>query len=300
MRFLIAGGTGFVGEALTERLIRRDHAVTILSRQPHAARSETAVDYASWDSADDLAHRVGDSDCVVNLAGASVAGHRWTDAYKKAIVSSRVQTTRRLVEAMAQSKRRPACLINASAIGYYGERGGEELTEESAPGAGFLADTCRQWEAEALKAEALGVRTVLLRISLVLGPGGGILQKMAFPFKLFAGGPVGNGRQWVSWIHLEDLTSLIEWSASHPGFKGAVNASAPDPVRMKEFAASLGKALHRPSWFPVPEPLLRIVMGEAAELAVTSQRVLPRKAKAAGFEFRFKYIDDALVNVFHA
>jgi uncharacterized protein (TIGR01777 family) len=293
MNILLTGGTGFIGAPLCRRLAQRGHAVAVLTRSPHRAAqhegpSIVPFDAAEWRSA------VEGADAVVNLAGEPIAARRWTPAQKRRIQESRVQTTRRLVDAIAASSRKPSVLISASATGFYGARGDEPLTEADPPGTGFLAETCQAWEDAATRAEPLGIRVVRLRIGVVLGRGGGALAKMAPPFLACVGGTLGHGRQWMSWVHLEDVLGLIEWALAHPELSGAVNATAPEPVTMAAFCRQLGRALRRPCWAPVPALVLRAVLGEMAQMLLTGQRVLPEAALRAGYAFRYPSLPAAL------
>lgn len=232
------------------------------------------------------------TDAVVHLAGEPIA-QRWTRTVRERIRSSRVEGTRAVVEAMHRARRRPVVLVSASAIGYYGSRGDEELTENAAPGGDFLAQVGIEWERAA---EAFEGRVVTMRIAMVLGRGGA-LQKMLPPFRMGVGGRIGDGRQWVSWIHLDDLVSLIRFALENPRLSGPVNASAPEPVRNAEFTAELARALRRPAIVPVPKIVLRLMFGEMAEVLLASQRVLPQAAHEAGFGFRFPRIRDALRDI---
>ncbi len=296
MSFVVAGGTGFIGQALVDRLARRGHGVTIVTRRRDPPRMETGLKSVAWslDTGPELVRAVEEAETVVNLAGEPVVGKRWSPMQKEAILESRVRSTRLLVQAIAKSRKKPLAFVSASAVGFYGDRGNETLDEKSLGGVGFLAETCRRWEEEALQAEKLGVRTVLLRIGVVLGKGGGALDKMLGPFRLGLGGPIGNGGQWMSWIHLNDLVRLIEWAAAQNSVSGPLNGTAPHPVLMKDFARALGKALGKPAFFPVPGFLLKIALGEAAGLLLASQKVLPRKAAGAGFAHDFPNLDGAL------
>ena len=286
MKLLISGGTGFLGASLCQWLAQRGHTLLVLTRQRLPVFPVTGVQYCSWD---DPAWRqaMAEIEGVINLAGEPMAGGRWSAARKARLRASRLETTHRLVDAIAASGHKPAVLVNASAIGYYGPRGDELLSERDASGRGFLAELCQAWEAQAQQAESLGVRVVRLRIGLVLGRDGGVLAKMVPPFRAFLGGPLGSGRQWLSWIHREDVHSLIEWVLTHPTLLGAVNATAPNPATMREFCAALGRFLGRPSWLPAPAPALRLLLGEMAEMLVTGQRVVPSAARANGFSFRY-------------
>jgi uncharacterized protein len=309
VRVAITGGTGFVGRRLCEALCDRGDEVIIMTRRaagdapssrngslPKGAR---AVGYDPKD-AGSIAEHVEGMDAVVHLAGEAVA-QRWNDEVKRRIVESRVDTTRALVAALKNAKQRPAVFVSASAIGYYGPRPGDELLDEaSAPGSDFLADVVRQWEREAERAEALGIRVVRLRIGIVLGPGGGALQKMALPFKLGVGGPIGDGRQVVSWVHLDDVVGLCLLSLDDARASGPINAVAPNPVTNRELSKAIGRALHRPAWLPVPRFAVGLALGEAADAVTTGQRVLPERARELGYPFRHATVDDALQAAFAA
>jgi uncharacterized protein (TIGR01777 family) len=238
------------------------------------------------------------ADAVINLAGAPIADARWTDARKQLITDSRVLTTRLLVRAMSQRSSKPPTFISASGIGYYGASDDRRLDEGAARGQGFLADLCLAWEAEALRAAEFGTRVVLLRTGMVLEQDGGALAKMLLPFKLYAGGPIMPGTQWVSWIHRRDHIGLIQWALDNHGISGPLNAVAPEAVKMRDFCLKLGHALHRPSWFPVPEFLLKLALGELGSLMTTGQRVTPRKALEAGYVFHHATLDSALQAIF--
>ena len=293
VKLLISGGTGFIGTSLCQTLAQHGHALLVLTRRPDTQPAPPGIRFLSWDT-DEWQRAMADVDGVINLAGESIADGRWSTARKQRVRASRLETTRRVVGAIDASAKKPAVLVNASAIGYYGPQGDEALTERDPAGEGFLAELCQAWEAEARRAESLGVRVVRLRIGLVLGMGAGALAKMVPPFRFFMGGPVGSGRQWISWIHQQDVTGLIEWVLTHPEVSGAVNATAPQPVTMRELCATLGRAMHRPSWLPVPAVALRLLFGEMADLLLTGQRVLPAAARSSGFTFRFPELTPAL------
>lgn len=284
--WLIAGGSGLIGQRLASHLQRRGDTVTILSRNPKAE--------ARWDN---LAEWVAKSDVIVNLAGENLFGSRWTPEVKARLVSSRVDSTARIVEAIRSVETRPAVLISASAVGVYGDRGPAELTEDSAPADDFLARLCVDWEAAAKPAAALGVRVVAPRIGVVLDAAGGAVPKMKLPFLLFGGGPLGSGRQYMPWIHADDLCRLLIWAAETPTVAGPINATAPNPVTMTDFATAMGKALRRPSWFPVPGALVNLVAGEASAAVLASQRVHPTKALSLGFAFDYPEVGPALKDV---
>lgn len=288
MHLLITGGTGFIGRPLCKALLARGHEVTVLSRNPARARLPGKVRLV------ERLDGLRDIEGVVNLAGENLADGRWTSTRKQAFHDSRIGTTRRLVEWMESLPRRPSVLISGSAIGYYGAHGDEELTESAAAGEDFAARLCRDWEAEALRAEGLGVRVCRLRIGVVLSPGGGALAKMLPAFRLGLGGRMGDGQQWMSWIRRADLVQLILWLLRTPAAVGAYNATAPDPVRNAEFAALLAAALKRPALLPMPAPVLRAMFGEMSELLLKGQRVMPAKALAEGFQFRSPRLEMAL------
>lgn len=300
MRVVVTGGTGFIGRSLCERLVSLGHAVTVLTRDPARARVRLAppISLVGWEGfrgpTDGLMAALGDGDVIINLAGAPIAAGRWTAQIKERLRSSREGTTSALVAALSKLRTRPVLLISASAIGYYGPRQDEALTEESPSGSGFLASLCREWEAAARAAERLGVCVVLPRVGVVLGRDGGALAKMLPAFRCGLGGPVGSGTQWISWIHLDDLIDLLLFLLNEPAL-GPVNATAPHPVTNREFARTLGQVLRRPALAWAPSPALRILFGEMAEeLLLTGQRVLPHRAQSMGFRFRHPTLPEAL------
>jgi uncharacterized protein (TIGR01777 family) len=297
MRVGVVGATGFVGKALVAALTERGDVVVAFSRDPARARKTLArvADARSLEAI--TAEGVADLDAVVNLAGESIGAKRWDAEYKAAILESRVRTTRRVVDAIGAAGRRPQVLINASAVGFYGPRGDEEVTEATPSGDDFLSGVCREWEREAERVSSFGAREVRMRLGVVLGDGGGSLEKMLLPFKMFVGGPVGDGRQWFSWVHLADVVGAIVWALDHPTLHGAVNVTAPEPVRFRDFAEALGRRLRRPSWLPVPAFALRLAMGQMAEVVVTGQRAVPAALIADGYSFKYSRIDDALTTV---
>ena len=297
MKALVTGGTGFVGRQLLGLLDRP----TVLSRdvsrgQRTVGRSAGRV--VGWypQAGPPPAEAFEGVDVVFHLAGESVAEGRWTAAQKVRIRESRVIGTRNIVAGIARAEPRPRVLVSASAVGYYGDRGEEELTEASPPGDDFLADVCIAWEREARVAEQHGVRVVLARTGIVLGQGGA-LAKMLTPFKLGAGGPLGNGRQWMPWIHVADLARLYLHAADTTSIKGPMNAVGPDPVRNSEFTKALGRALHRPAFMPAPYLGLRLVFGEFAKVLFASQRVIPQVAIDTGFHFEYPQIAAALAEI---
>ena len=295
MKLIVTGGTGFIGRALCQTLEHDGHEVVILTRSC-GAQVQGRQRLVSWapPAPGPWQREIDGADGIVHLAGESVVAKRWSAEQKRRITDSRIGSTIAVVEAIRQAARKPAALVSASAIGYYGPRGDEPLREDAPPGSDFLAQVCRQWEQAAQGAEALGVRVVRLRIGMVLAPDGGALAKMLLPFKLGLGGPLGSGRQWVSWIHRDDVAGLIRWALRETRVKGVVNATAPSPVTMREFARALGGALHRPAVLPVPGVAIRLLMGEVAELLLSGQRVLPDAATRFGFQFAYPLLADAL------
>lgn len=298
MKLVLAGGTGFIGTPLRQTLVGDGHEVILLTRYPSrvavaAGQQLRAVAWRPGIAGEWTAHLDG-VDGIINLAGEPIANKRWTAQQKARIRDSRISATASLVDAIGRLTRKPATLINASAVGYYGPRGDESLDESAVSGQGFLADVCRQWEATARRAESLGVRVVCLRIGVVLANDGGALAKMLPPFRLGLGGPVGSGRQWFSWIHRDDVIGLIRFALTHETLRGPVNATAPEPVTMRQFATALGRALHRPSGLPAPAFALRLVLGEMSEMLLTGQRVVPVVAQRSGYAFGYPSLDRAL------
>lgn len=292
MNVLVTGGTGFVGSLLQDRLTARGDLVTVLTRSPESARTaRTGVRYERWPV------DVSRFDLVVNLAGAGVLDRRWNEAYKAELRASRIDLTRRLVDAFATAKTRPRVLVSASAVGYYGDRGEQALPESAAPAEGFLAQLCVDWEAEAQRAATLGVRVATVRIGLVLGRNGGALAQMLPIFRLGLGGPFGFGRAWFPWIHVDDLCGFILHALDRENASGAFNGTAPGIVRNKEYAATLGRVLSRPAFLPVPPIALRIALGEVAPVLTASQRTIPERTLAAGFAFQWPELEPALRNL---
>lgn len=296
MRVVVAGGTGFIGSALVETLRRDGHEVVVLTRRAGLSLPE-GVRAEAWDARTPGPWRrvLAGADAVVNLAGESIAARRWTPAQKRRILESRVHATRALVDALAEAEPRPRVLVGGSAVGYYGPRGDEEVTEAEPAGDDFLARVCVAWEQEARRAEDLGVRVALLRTGVVLGRGGGALPRLVLPFRLFLGGPLGSGRQWVPWIHRDDLVDLIRFLIGRPDAAGPFNGTAPRPVTQAELCRALAAVLRRPCWLPAPAPLLRLALGEMADaLLLSGQRAVPARAQALGFRFRYPDVADAL------
>jgi len=296
MKLVVTGATGFIGSVLCSRLLQEAHTLTLLTR---SAPREAATQNKRWlhwtpGTGGEWQNAVEGVDGIINLAGEPIAGKRWTAERKRSIVTSRLDSTRALIDAIVTAREKPKFLINSSAIGYYGPRGDEAITEEAQFGTGFLAETTRDWENEASRAESLGLRVVYLRTGIVLGRDGGALAKMVPPFKFFIGGPLGSGKQWMSWIHVKDEVGLIIHLADNAQAAGPVNATAPNPVTMKDFCRTLGKVLGRPSWTPVPSFALRLLLGEMAEMLLTGQRVMPAAAQRLGYQFRYPKLEEAL------
>ncbi len=296
MKIAITGASGFVGRALTRLLLDNGHMVTGLGTS--ASHPLQSIGRFTWIPADTTRAgtwqaSVSQADAVINLAGRSIS-KRWSREYKKQIVDSRVLTTRNVVSAMSGEGK---TLISTSAVGFYGSRGDEALDEQSPPGDDFLARLSVDWEAAARDAEHQGVRVAIMRFGVVLGAGGGALAQMVPAFRMFAGGPLGNGRQWFSWIHMDDLLAAIRFLLDRQDARGPYNFCAPGAVRQKDFARALGTALGRPAVVPVPAMALRVMMGEVAGVLLASQKVRPDRLIAEGFSFRFADVDHALANL---
>lgn len=296
-KIVITGGTGLIGGILFRMFSQRGDQVFLYSRNPDEARSKIpgAAGYFKWrGNTADYTSELEGMDAVIHLAGANVAGQKWNELYKKEIFDSRIGSTRTLVEAMKKLKNKPEVFVCSSAVGYYGDAGEKELTEEAKPADTFLADVCFQWEKEAEKAEEAGVRSVQIRTGVVLSPKDGALKKLLLPFKLFAGGPLGSGKQWFPWIHADDIAAMYIYAIDTASMRGVYNGAAPQPLRMNEFAKALGKVMHRPSLFPVPIFILKLILGEGAGVTTASQKVIPRAMINAGFKFTFPEIHAAL------
>ncbi len=299
MKVAVTGGTGFIGSCLVDRLQAEGHQVLLLVRNVSKAQqrfpkaeviSYTPKVSGAWQKA------IASCDGVVNLAGEPIS-NRWTENSKQEILESRSVGTAKIVEAINQANPKPSVLVNASAVGYYGTSETAVFDETSSPGNDFLAEVCKAWEAEAEKVKASGTRLAILRTGIVLGPDGGVLTKMMFPFQLFAGGPLGDGKQWVSWIHCEDLVSLIIKALTDSTVAGVLNGTAPNPVSMGELCQELGNIIQRPSWLPVPGFALELLLGEASKLVLEGQNVKPQKTEATGFRFQYPTVKAALSQI---
>lgn len=300
MKILVTGATGFVGTALVDALGREGHMVCRLIRAGSAKKEAATKGFdVEWNPATGELGGAGvGPDAVVNLAGASIADGRWTERRKQLLRSSRVDTTRALVKILSQMNARPRVLVSASAVGIYGDRGDEILTEESITGTDFLSDLARDWEAEALKAEALGIRVVLARFGIILAKRGGALPQMMRPFQFGIGGKLGSGQQWMSWVTLKDVIGILRMAIENSAMRGPVNVVAPEPMRNAEFTKILAGVMHRPAIFSAPAFALRIAMGEMADaLLLSSQRALPQRLEKFGYQFQDQELAGALTKI---
>ena len=299
MKILITGGTGFVGTQLTSRLIQDKSEVTIVTRSFKGAKgSLPGISYLEGDPTKKgpWQEAIKDHNAIINLAGASIFS-KWTEEQKKAIRESRVSTTRNIVEGIPSHPENPFTLISTSAVGYYGFHGDEEVNEDSPHGADFLARIAVEWEGEALKAGDKGARVVITRFGIVMGEKGGALSQMIPLFKKYIGGPIGSGKQWFSWVHIRDLAEAFAFLLKHPEISGPVNVSSPNPVRNKDLAKALGKALHKPSFIPAPGFMIKLVLGEFGSVILEGQKVIPRKLLESGFVFEYPTIERALQGI---
>jgi uncharacterized protein len=299
MKIFVTGGTGFVGTYLSDHLVQHGNEVTILARSVEGSRAASpGITYLQGDCTQKgpWQDSIGDHDIIINLAGAS-SFSRWTKEYKKLLMDSRISTTRNLVEAIPTGPGKQITLFSTSAVGYYGFHEDEELVEQSAPGDDFLARLAVAWEREALKAEERDARVVVTRFGIVLGKNGGALGQMIPLFKMFIGGPIGSGRQWFSWVHIKDLAEAFVFLMKHPEILGPMNLCAPNPVRNKDLAKAIGKALHRPSFMPAPGFMINLVLGEFGSVILKGQRVIPRRLLDSGFVFQYPEIDKALQSI---
>lgn len=311
MNILLAGGSGFIGENLTNLLVQENHKVYILSRQKSLQTnfsSNQNIYTLYWDgkSLGEWTKSVSEMDVVINLAGENIGGKnifevftkRWTKETKDSLKSSRINTGKVLVEAIRNAERKPATFIQASAVGYYGDGGNDDLTENRPPGNDFLAKLCVEWEMSTQEVESLGVRRIILRIGgVVMSLKGGSLPMLLFPFKFYLGGPLGNGSQWMSWIHIHDLTRAILFLINHPEASGVYNLCAPHPLTNKQLASIIGKIMHKPSFLPIPKFIFKFLLGEKSSILLTSQKQIPEKLLKLGFNFNYPQAEDALRNL---
>lgn len=304
MKVAITGATGLVGQRLVDRLYKA-HELLIFTRSE--AKAQKVFPASRYDQLEIVVYQpkvsgawqrqISGCDAVINLAGAPIAEQRWTESYKQEILASREVGTAKIVEAIAKAEVKPKILINTSAVGYYGTSDTAVLDETSAPGNDFLAEVCQKWEAAAEAAKDYGTRVVLLRFGIVLAKEGGALAKMLMAFNTFVGGPLGTGKQWVSWIHRDDLVSLIEMALTRDDWQGAFNATAPNPVTMNELSDSLGEVINRPSWLPVPGFVLELLLSDGAKVVLEGQKVFPKRTEAAEFSFKFPTVKAALIDL---
>jgi uncharacterized protein (TIGR01777 family) len=286
MKVLITGASGLIGSALQKSFDEKGYEMLLASRKEPKREYEIQWS-ADTGFADEDLPRLEGLDAVVHLAGENIAGFRWTDEKKKAIRDSRVHGTRTMIEAFARLEKKPEVFVSASAIGFYGDRGDDELTETSASGDTFLSEVCREWESESRRAEDMGIRTVLLRNGIVLSKDGGALATMLTPFKFGVGGVVGSGKQWMSWVSLDDVVSIINFAIENERIRGAINVTSPNPVTNEEFTKTLGEVLYRPTFLPLPEFAVNLVFGEMGDaLLIDSTKVIPKRLRDAGFEFK--------------
>lgn len=303
MKIAITGATGLVGTRLVEKLHGEGHQILVFTRNLDKAKQVfpstaypnlEAVNYTP-NASGDWQQQISGCDAVVNLAGEPLA-ERWTKEKKQAIMNSRKQVTEKLVEAIAKAEQKPQVMVSGSAIGYYGTSETATFDETSSAGNDFLADVCQEWEAAAKPVKEYGVRLVILRIGIVLA-NGGALGKMIGPFKMFAGGPIGSGKQWFSWIHRDDLVNLICEAIARTDMEGVYNATAPNPVRMSQLSQTLGKVMNRPSWLPVPDFVLEMLLGDGAQVVLEGQQVLPQRTQATGFNYQYPELQPALAAI---
>ncbi|EFL50501.1 protein of unknown function DUF1731 [Solidesulfovibrio fructosivorans JJ]] len=300
MRVVIAGGTGFIGRALTRSLVRDGHEVVVLSRGASGRKPAPGITYAPYDgrTGEGWAHLLGGARALVNLAGENIASGYWTKTRKARILGSRLDAGQAVMDALSRAPALPDVLIQGSATGYYGDRGDVPIAEDAPAGAGFLAEVACRWEASTAGAEALGLRRAVIRTAVVLGAGGGALPRMLAPFRFFLGGPLGSGRQYLPWIHLADEVAAIRFLIDHEAAAGPFNLAAPEAVTQDGFAAAAGRALARPAWLRLPGPVMRLALGEMArELFLGGVRAVPGRLTELGFRFCFETLPDALSDI---
>lgn len=301
MKAVISGGTGFVGSALTEELLNNGYEVSILTRNPDKHESRKNVSYIKWLSEGSRPEEeLNEVDIFINLAGESINSGRWTEERKKRILKSRIDATREMVRILENLEDKPSVFINASAIGFYEASDSKTHTEQSLDtSSNFLAETVKKWESEASKAKDSGVRTAYTRFGIILGKDEGALPKMALPYKLFAGGTVGSGKQWMSWIHIHDIAKAIRFVIENKAIEGPVNLTAPAPVTMKELGKTLGDVLNRPHWIPAPGFAIKAALGEMSTLILEGQKVIPEVLNENGYTFQYPQLKGALQEIYH-
>lgn len=294
-KIVITGATGLIGRRLAEGLINEGNEVTIVSRSVDKSKAiiPAAYEYIKWNYKNDPVDFVEGKDVVIHLMGESIMAGRWTEKHKRIVLESRIESTRALVTGIERAVSKPSSFIHSSAVGFYGNTN-SEVDENSGRGQGFLADVVSAWEAEASRIEKSGVRRVSVRLGIVLDRNEGALKKMLMPFKFFIGGPLGRGKQWFPWIHIDDVVEIFNYAIADPQIIGAVNAVAPGSINMKNFASELGKVMKRPSFFRVPEFVLKLILGESADALIYGAKVNPKRLIEYGYEFRYKKIDEAI------
>lgn len=294
----MSGGTGFVGSYLCKELLKRGHFISVVTRSPEKYSEEQSknLKYIGWD--EDLSYAMEEAEVVYNLAGENLFGKRWTSSVKKSIYDSRIETTKKLVDAMTRSANKPDLFVSISAVGIYGDQGNKLLDESTEPADDFLARVCIRWEEEAQKASKLGVRVVNPRLGIVFEKDGGFIQIMKLPFLLFVGGPIGDGNQFFPWIHMNDVVRALIFPMEHEELSGPYNVNAPEPATMNELANAMGNVLNRPSFFRVPAFAMRTLLGEAADPALASLNVQPKVLQISGFEFQYEDVEEALADIF--
>jgi uncharacterized protein (TIGR01777 family) len=300
MKTVLSGATGFIGKAITEKILSLGGEAIVLSRgAPAVIRDPGGRTVVPWDgrTPGEWIRFLEGADAVINLAGESIAAKPWTPGQKQKILSSRVDATAAIVQAISGVSKKPRVLLNASAVGYYGDVPEGDVTESSPRGGGFLADVCEQWEETAMRAEKYGARVIIARFGIVLEKDGGMLGRILAPFRYFLGGPLGSGRQWLSWVHREDLIEAVLFLAGQSGFSGPFNLTAPDPRTMADFCEAVGKALSRPSLVKVPAFAIRWMLGEMSEMLLTGQRALPERLLRSGFRFKYPSLGGAFAKI---
>ncbi|XWN51090.1 TIGR01777 family oxidoreductase [Anoxybacillus flavithermus] len=299
MNILIAGGTGFVGKALTAYFTQNGHHMYILTRNTQKRENDPYIHYVQWLTDDANPHeQLPSIDIIINLAGESINSGRWNETGKRAIMESRLQATHAIYGLITKMSKKPQVVIQASAIGIYGTSLNDTFTERRETiGIDFLAQTVKRWEEAGRRIESLGVRTVFMRFGIILGKNGGALPRIVLPYKWFIGGTIGSGKQWMSWVHINDVIGAIDFVIRHENISGSINVTAPHPVTMEQFGKTIAKVLHRPHWLPVPSFVLKILLGEMSMLVLEGQRVIPEKLLQAGYHFSFPTVDRALVNI---
>jgi len=301
MKIVVAGGSGFIGSKLIQRLTEDKNEIVLLTRrQKIISRTQNdLIKTVQWDgkTLGNWVEYVDGSDVVINLSGENIANKRWSKEQKLKLFQSRTEPTKAIINAIANAKQKPKLLINASASGYYGYDSKDIITESYSKGTGFLAELCLSWEQAALEAEKNNVRVILIRTGIVLDPNQGALKKMILPYKFFVGGPLGSGKQWFPWIHIDDVINIIIFVLKNDKLSGAINVSSPQPITMREFSKKLGKAIRRPSWISVPSFALKILLGEMSAMLIGGLQMIPKKLIDNGFVFKYSNIDDALNNL---